>query len=85
MIIVNIEKAKEIHRGHIRIARFPLLKQLDVEFQRALETGGDTSEIISKKNILRDATQTPEIESASNTQELKLTWDAILLGPSPYS
>lgn len=84
MITINMEKAREVHRGHIRIARYPLLSKLDIEFQRALENGSDASEIVNKKNILRNATQTPEIESAQTTEELKLTWDEELLGPSPY-
>lgn len=85
MITVNLAIAKEVHRDFIRSARGPLLTRLDVGFQRALETGADTTEIVVQKNILRDAPQNPSIESASTPQELKLTWDESLLGPSPYS
>ena len=35
-------KAKQLHIENIRIAREPKLAALDVEFQRALETGTDT-------------------------------------------
>ena len=42
-------KAKEIHKTKIREARTPKLQELDVEFQKALETGADTASIVSKK------------------------------------
>ena len=49
MINVNMNKAREIHKDNIRAARKPLLEVKDVEFQRALETGADTSTIVSEK------------------------------------
>ena len=85
MITINLDKARETHRSNIRYARASLLNTLDVEFQRALENNGDTSEIVAKKNLLRDAPQNPAIDSASTAQELKSSWDEPLLGPSPYS
>lgn len=84
MITVNLDKAKEIHRGHIRMARVGLLRKLDIEFQRALETEQDTSNIVHRKNQLRDAPQDPSIDSATSTSQLKSSWNASLLGPSPY-
>ena len=44
-IQINMAKAKQLHIENIRIAREPKLAALDVEFQRALETGADTSSI----------------------------------------
>ena len=35
---IDMAKAKEIHKTNIRKARVPKLAELDVEFQRALET-----------------------------------------------
>ena len=35
---IDMAKAKEIHKANIRIARTPKLTELDVEFQKALET-----------------------------------------------
>jgi hypothetical protein len=84
MININLDKAKEIHRNKIREARKPLLEAKDVEFQRALETGGDTSDIVAAKTALRDATAAPSIDLASNVEELKATWNQELLGASPY-
>jgi len=85
MINVNMDKAREIHKDKIRAARKPLLEVKDVEFQRALETGADTSTIVSEKQSLRDATINPDIASASTPEELKASWDSDLLGDSPYT
>ena len=57
MITINIEKAKEIKKQKLRDERSPLLTELDVQFQRALETNSDTSEIVSEKQRLRDITK----------------------------
>ena len=40
---INIDKAKNIWKDKIRVARKPKLEELDVEFVRAQETGADTS------------------------------------------
>ena len=85
MINVNMNKAREIHKDNIRAARKPLLEVKDVEFQRALETGADTSTIVSEKQSLRDATINPDIAAASTPEELKASWDSDLLGDSPYT
>ena len=37
--VVNLAKAREIHKTNIRKARSPKLAELDVEFQKALDTG----------------------------------------------
>ena len=68
-IIVNITKAKEITKDRLRVERKPLLEQLDVDFQRALEAGADTSTIVAKKQALRDATI--QIDSMTTIEELK--------------
>ena len=52
---IDMAKAREIHKGYIRQARAPKLAELDVEFQKALETGASTTDIVAKKNALRDA------------------------------
>ena len=56
-ININFNKAKEITKKRLRSEREPLLQKLDVEFQRALETGADTSSITTEKQRLRDITQ----------------------------
>ena len=53
-LTTNIDKAKNIWKDKIRVARKPKLEELDVEFTRAQETGADTSAIVAKKKELRD-------------------------------
>ncbi len=78
-------KAKEVHKNNIREARTPKLAELDVEFQKALETSSDTSAIVAKKNALRDAPADSAIDAATNETELKAQWKSDILGTSPYA
>jgi len=82
---IDIAKAREIHKNNIRAAREPLLNALDIEFQKALETSSSTTDIVSKKQALRDAPADSAIDSASNEAELKAQWNTSILGASPYS
>ena len=54
-IAININKAKDITKNRLRVERQPKLEALDVQFQRALEAGSDTTDIVNKKQQLRDA------------------------------
>ena len=81
---INMNKAKEIHKNKIRKARAPKLAELDVEFQKALETSAETTSIVSKKNALRDAPANAAIDAAKTEAELKASWDTAVLGTSPY-
>ena len=56
MITINNEKAIEVAKDKIRVIREPMFKKLDLDFQRALETGLDTTEIVKEKQKLRDLT-----------------------------
>ena len=85
IITTDMAKAKEIHRTKIRNARSSKFAELDVEFQRALETSADTSAIIAKKQALRDAPADSAIDAATTESELKAQWNTSLLGDSPYS
>ena len=85
MINVNMTKARDLHRDKVRFARDPKLASKDVEFQRALETGADTTAIVAAKQALRDAPAAAAIEAATTPDELKAAWDTDLLGTSPYS
>jgi len=82
---IDMAKAREIHKEKIRFARKPLLEALDVEFQKALETGASTTDIVAKKNALRDAPADSGIASAADTDALKAQWKTDILGTSPYS
>ena len=68
-IQVNINKAKDITKEKFREERKLLLEKLDVQFQRALETGADTSDIVAKKQALRDAPSA--VDNMTTVEELK--------------
>ena len=87
MSIVKIDMAvaKEIHKTNIRNARTPKLAELDIEFQKALETGASTTDIVAKKQALRDAPAADNISSAATTDDLKAKWETDILGTSPYN
>ena len=85
IITTDMAKAKEIHKTRIRAARPEKFAELDIEFQRALETSADTSAIIAKKQALRDAPADSAIDAASTETELKLQWNTAILGTSPYN
>ncbi len=55
-VTVNKAKAVEITKKRLRAERTPLLAAQDVAFQRALESGADTSAIVAEKQRLRDIT-----------------------------
>lgn len=69
MITININKAKEITKERLRTEREPLLIAQDVAFQRALESGADTSVIVAEKQRLRDITN--QADAATTLDALK--------------
>ena len=69
VVSVNFDKAKAITKDRLRAERKPLLEAQDVAFQRALESGADTSAIVAEKQRLRDVTQLAD--SATTLDELK--------------
>lgn len=69
MITINFDKAKAITKDRLRVERTPLLQAQDVAFQRALESGADTTAIVAEKQRLRDVTQLAD--SATTLDELK--------------
>ncbi len=84
-IETDMTKAKEIHKDKIRIARAPKLAELDIEFQKALETSSSTTDIVAKKQALRDAPAASGISTAASEADLKAQWDTTNLGTSPYT
>ena len=70
MIKINQEKAIEIAKEKIRAIREPKFKQLDLDFQRALETGSDTTQIVAEKQMLRDLT---DLANDKTVEELLVT------------
>ena len=79
MITINLDKAKNIQKDRWRNARKPLLEKLDVEFLKAIETNNTAKqqEIISKKQQLRDVTNT-DLSNISTPDQLKNVWPSIL-------
>jgi len=69
MITINLDKAKTITKDRLRVERSPLLQAQDVAFQRALESGADTTAIVAEKQRLRDITNL--VDTATTTDELK--------------
>ncbi len=59
----DLTKCMDLTKDRLRAARKPLLEAQDVLFQRALETGADTTAIVAEKQRLRDVTKlvTPEL------------------------
>ena len=69
MITINFDKAKAITKDRLRAERTPLLQAQDVAFQRALESGADTTAIVAEKQRLRDITKLTD--QATTLDELK--------------
>ena len=68
-ITVDITKAKVITKDRLRVEREPLLAAQDILFQRASETGADTTAIVAEKQRLRDITN--QVDGMKTLDELK--------------
>jgi hypothetical protein len=68
-VSVNFAKAQDLTKARLRAERTPLLEAQDVAFQRALESGADTSTIVAEKQRLRDITK--QVDTATTLDELK--------------
>lgn len=79
LIKINNEKAIEIAKEKIRAIREPMFKKLDLDFQRALETGSDTTLIAQEKQRLRDLTDLADDKTVEELlvilEELEVTND----------
>ena len=69
MITVNFNKAKTVTADRLRQERLPKLQELDVQYQRALETGADTTDIVAQKQVLRDLPA--QVDACTTLTELK--------------
>lgn len=67
---VSLSKSKELTKNRLRAEREPLLAAQDVAFQRAQESGADTTAIVAEKQRLRDITILAD--QASTLNELNL-------------
>ena len=66
---IDITKAKVITKDRLRVERKPLLEAQDVAFQRALESGSETTAIVTEKQRLRDITSA--VDAMTTTDQLK--------------
>jgi hypothetical protein len=69
MIVINLEKAKDIKKDMLRADRKPLLDKLDIDYMKAIEQGQDTTPIVAEKQRLRDITKLTD--TATSVDELK--------------
>jgi hypothetical protein len=71
-IVVDMGKAKALHRDRLRHFRSTLLDQLDREWMRATGMGNpaDAARIEGERRRLRDLPQDPAIERATSVVEL---------------
>jgi hypothetical protein len=82
MITIDINKAKDIWKDKIRLARKPVLEKLDVDYLKAQEEGTDTTSIVTDKQTLRDLPS--QVDTATNTDEIKAVWND-MLGDKEYN
>jgi hypothetical protein len=73
-ISVDMPKAREIQKDVLRRERGNRLAALDIEFMRAIEKNDKKAldAIATRKQVLRDATDAPEIANAKTPEELKV-------------
>lgn len=69
---IDMGKCREIQKSRLRNVRAPVLAALDVEYQRADESGNaaEKKRIVERKQALRDATADPRIAAAKTPAEL---------------
>ena len=77
---VDMDSARDIHKGNLRVERKPRLDALDVDFMQALEAGTSTTQIAADKQTLRDITDDSRIAAATTPDALKALDLATLLG-----
>ena len=87
---IDLTEAKNAHKAYIRTIRDQKIVDLDIQFQRALESGANTSAIVTKKQTLRDLPA--QVDSLNVTEttvvgissQIKAVWNDELLGAFPY-
>lgn len=72
----DLTRCKEQIKDEIRLRRQVPLQELDVKFQRLLETSSDTSGVVARKQYLRDLPST--VDSKTSLTEVKSVWDSDL-------
>lgn len=70
---IDMTKALEIKKEHLREMRRPLLQELDISFLRYIESGDlpRAAAVAKQKQALRDITNDARLYQASSPEELK--------------
>ena len=63
VVTVSLAKATELTKKRLRAEREPLFAAQDIAFQRAQESGADTTAIVAEKQRLRDITKLADAET----------------------
>ena len=63
-VTVSIPKAVDLTKKRLRAEREPLFAAQDVAFQRAQESGADTTAIVAEKQRLRDITKLADAQTS---------------------
>ena len=63
VVTVSLAKATEITKTRLRAEREPLFAAQDIAFQRAQESGADTTAIVAEKARLRDVTKLADAQT----------------------
>lgn len=82
IVVIDVEKAKEVWKRRMREARAPIMTKLDAEYFRALETqdNAKATEVATKKQLLRDVTKLPALLNATTVEEIEGVWPDYLKG-----
>jgi hypothetical protein len=79
---IDLERAKEVWRNKMRPVRDARLKQLDLEWMRAMEQQDyqAAAKVVVKKVELRDITKRDELKYAKTLDQVKAFWPEVLNG-----
>jgi hypothetical protein len=72
MIKINTEKAIELVKDKIRVWRESEFKSNDLKIQNALVDGSDTTELIARRDWLRNLTKECENKTVQELKELMI-------------
>ena len=75
MIVINNDKAIELVKNKIRAWREAEFAKNDVAIQNALVDGKDTTELVARRNYLRDL---PTVCDGKNLDELKVILEGLV-------
>ena len=75
MIVINNDKAIELVKNKIRAWRESEFAKNDVAIQNALVDGKDTTELVARRNYLRDL---PTVCDGKSLDELKVILESLV-------